>query len=155
LDDLTQQISRDLFGHDPPGSASRRVARLRYGFEPKIPIWVNFGGPWNGKYWYILWPFGIFLPFGNLGVCNLVHFTPVLVYCITKNLATLAYRTNFLAPIRLNPPPADFRTGGSVIREKKALPTVRLCSTTWSNKSSRTCQPQFFKFNLSFLGGLG
>jgi hypothetical protein len=20
----------------------------------KIPIWVNFGGPWNGKRWYIL-----------------------------------------------------------------------------------------------------
>jgi hypothetical protein len=29
-------------------------------FKPKIPIWVNFGGPWNGKCFYILWPFGIF-----------------------------------------------------------------------------------------------
>jgi hypothetical protein len=27
-------------------------------FRPKIPIWVNFGGPWNGKGWYTLWPFG-------------------------------------------------------------------------------------------------
>jgi hypothetical protein len=26
----------------------------------KIPIWVNFGGPWNGKCWYILRPFDIF-----------------------------------------------------------------------------------------------
>jgi hypothetical protein len=25
----------------------------------QIPIWVNFGGPWNGKCWYILRPFGI------------------------------------------------------------------------------------------------
>jgi hypothetical protein len=44
-------------------------------FEPKIPIWVDFGGPWNGKCWYILWPFGIFYchllynlwPFGIVG----------------------------------------------------------------------------------------
>jgi hypothetical protein len=24
----------------------------------KIPIWVNFGVPGNGKCWYSLWPFG-------------------------------------------------------------------------------------------------
>jgi hypothetical protein len=24
----------------------------------KFPIWVSFGGPWNGKVWCILWPFG-------------------------------------------------------------------------------------------------
>jgi hypothetical protein len=35
-----------------------RVARW-YSFKPKIPIWVNFGGPWNGKGWYIQWLFGI------------------------------------------------------------------------------------------------
>jgi hypothetical protein len=28
---------------------------------PKIPIWVNFGGPWNGKCWYILWPLAYFV----------------------------------------------------------------------------------------------
>jgi hypothetical protein len=50
-----------------------RVARW-FVFEPKIPIWVNFGGPWNGKcgydhleyistIWYYLWPFCIFLTF--------------------------------------------------------------------------------------------
>jgi hypothetical protein len=32
-------------------------------FIPKIPIWVYFGGPWYGKCWYILWPFGIFKSF--------------------------------------------------------------------------------------------
>jgi hypothetical protein len=44
-------------------------------FKPNIPIWVNFGGPWNGKCWYILWPFGInnnhlvyLRPFGSLEV---------------------------------------------------------------------------------------
>jgi hypothetical protein len=26
-----------------------RVARW-YIFKPKIPFWVNFGGPWNGKF---------------------------------------------------------------------------------------------------------
>jgi hypothetical protein len=36
-----------------------RVARW-FIFKPKIPIWVNFGGPWNGKCWYILGPYGIF-----------------------------------------------------------------------------------------------
>jgi hypothetical protein len=36
-----------------------RVAR-RFIFKPKIPIWVNFGGPYIGKCIYILWPFGIF-----------------------------------------------------------------------------------------------
>jgi hypothetical protein len=35
-------------------------------FKPKVPIWVNFGGSCNGRYWYILWPFGqhILQPFG-------------------------------------------------------------------------------------------
>jgi hypothetical protein len=28
--------------------------------KPKIPIWVNFGGPQNGKCWYILRPFGTY-----------------------------------------------------------------------------------------------
>jgi hypothetical protein len=37
-----------------------RVARW-YIFEPKIQIWVNFGGSFNGRCWYILWPFGQFL----------------------------------------------------------------------------------------------
>jgi hypothetical protein len=36
-----------------------RVARW-FVFKPKIPIWVNFGGPWNGKGWYILWLFWIY-----------------------------------------------------------------------------------------------
>jgi hypothetical protein len=35
-----------------------RVARW-FVFKPKIPIWENFGGPWIGKCFYILWSFGI------------------------------------------------------------------------------------------------
>jgi hypothetical protein len=46
-------------------SIGTTVARW-YIFVPEIPIWVYFGGPWNGKGWYvyslaiwnILWPFG-------------------------------------------------------------------------------------------------
>jgi hypothetical protein len=36
-----------------------KVARW-YIFKPKIPIWVNFGGLWNGKGWCIILPFGIY-----------------------------------------------------------------------------------------------
>jgi hypothetical protein len=43
--------------------------------NPKIRIWVIFGGSCNGRCWYILWTFGIFFP--------------VLVCCNKKNLATL------------------------------------------------------------------
>jgi hypothetical protein len=28
-------------------------------FTPKIPIWVNFAGSFNGRRWYILLPFGL------------------------------------------------------------------------------------------------
>jgi hypothetical protein len=54
-----------------------------YIFQPKILIWVNFGGLWNGKCWYILhmasrnifWSFGIFYgQYGNLVV--IWYFTP-------------------------------------------------------------------------------
>jgi hypothetical protein len=33
--------------------AESRVARWCI-FKPKIPVWKKFGGPWNGKYCYIL-----------------------------------------------------------------------------------------------------
>jgi hypothetical protein len=35
-------------------------------FKPKIPSWVNFVGPCNGRCWSILWPFGLHIlrPFG-------------------------------------------------------------------------------------------
>jgi hypothetical protein len=36
-----------------------RVARW-FILRPKFPIWVYFGGPWNGKCRYILRSFGIF-----------------------------------------------------------------------------------------------
>jgi hypothetical protein len=39
--------------------APNRVARW-FLFKPKIPIWVDFGGPWIEKCWYILQEFGIF-----------------------------------------------------------------------------------------------
>jgi hypothetical protein len=63
----------------------------------KSQIWVNFGGPFNGKSWYVLWPFVIFY-----GHC--VYFTafwsslwsfgiffPIWNVWTKKNLATLLH----------------------------------------------------------------
>jgi hypothetical protein len=44
-------------------SIAIRVARWNI-FLTKIPILVYVGVPWNGKFWYILWPFRIF--YGHL-----------------------------------------------------------------------------------------
>jgi hypothetical protein len=71
-----------------------RVARW-YVFEPKIQIRESFGGPWNEKSWYILWPFGIRM-LHQFGICydHSVIFgqfgiiSPVLVFKKKKNLAT-------------------------------------------------------------------
>jgi hypothetical protein len=52
------------------GGLEARVAR-RHIFKPKIPIWENFGGPCNGRCWYILWTFGLF--YGHL-----IHFMAIL-----------------------------------------------------------------------------
>jgi hypothetical protein len=41
-------------------------------FKQKIPNGVNFGGPGNGKGWYIQRPLGIYYD-------NLVHFVAILV----------------------------------------------------------------------------
>jgi hypothetical protein len=70
-----------------------RVARW-YLFKQKIPICVNFGGPWNGKGWHILWPIGILRQFcifnGNRVTFLVVRYIfSVLVHCVKKNLATL------------------------------------------------------------------
>jgi hypothetical protein len=34
--------------------AQRRIARW-FLLRPKLPIWVYFGGPWNGKYFMSIW----------------------------------------------------------------------------------------------------
>jgi hypothetical protein len=54
----------NLFSRKTFQTVSAGVARW-YVFKPKIPIWVNYGGPQSGKCFYILWPFGIF--YGELG----------------------------------------------------------------------------------------
>jgi hypothetical protein len=64
-------------------------------FQTKIPIWVNFGGSCKGRCWYILWSFCLF--FGHWlyfvaiweSLWSFAIYSPVLVYCIEKNLATL------------------------------------------------------------------
>jgi hypothetical protein len=70
-------------------------------FEPKIQIWVNFGGCCDVRCWYYLWPFSqcyghlvYFMPICNI-LRILVYFKviwyilPVLVICRKNNLATL------------------------------------------------------------------
>jgi hypothetical protein len=57
-------------------------------FISEIPVWVNFGGPWNAKCWYHLWSFGIF--YSRLEYfMNFRYIFPVLVCFTMKNLATL------------------------------------------------------------------
>jgi hypothetical protein len=70
-------------------ASSTRVARC-FLFKPKIPIWVNFGGPLIGKccyilqyltgIWDILWPLGTFC-------VQLILFLVWLIFT-KKNLAT-------------------------------------------------------------------
>jgi hypothetical protein len=57
-------------------SVLARVARW-HSFKPKVPIWVNFGGPYNGRCWHIFWQFGLLYlhPFGVFYV-HLVHLFP-------------------------------------------------------------------------------
>jgi hypothetical protein len=84
-------------------------------FLPKILIRVYFVGPWRGKCWYIVCPFGTFGVFyGRLAFLwsfgifygHLVYFMDIwyilwtfgiffyiLVHCPKKNLATLAHVT--------------------------------------------------------------
>jgi hypothetical protein len=53
-------------------ASRKRVARW-YIFKPKIPIWINFGGSYNWRCWYILWPLGLF--YGRLVfLCHLWWF---------------------------------------------------------------------------------
>jgi hypothetical protein len=44
---------------DPAKVVPHRVARWHI-FKPKIPIWLHFGGYFDGRCWYILRPFGRF-----------------------------------------------------------------------------------------------
>jgi hypothetical protein len=71
-----------------PATAAFRVARWYiYIFKTKIPIGVNFRGPWNGKGRIIIWPFGINMSqifcafYGNL----VYVFPPVGILCQEKS----------------------------------------------------------------------
>jgi hypothetical protein len=60
-------------------------------FKPKIPTWVNFGGPLNEKCWYVLCPFRIHyvhlvcIFYGELLICGnfLVHAFPPFWYIVS------------------------------------------------------------------------
>jgi hypothetical protein len=71
-------------------------------FKTKIPIWVNLGGPWNGKGWCILWTFGIY--FGHLEYIsaiwsfsgNLVYISPFWIIVPRKIWQPCLRRISFL-----------------------------------------------------------
>jgi hypothetical protein len=69
-------------------------------FEPKIPIWVNFGGSCDGRCWCILWPFGLFdghlaIFYGILEYFMVIwYISTVLISFSKKNLATLIQARN-------------------------------------------------------------
>jgi hypothetical protein len=84
-----------------------RVARW-YIFNPKIPIWVNFGASCNARCWYILCPFGLFTaiwyilwPFRIIYGHLVYFFLFWYICCAKKNLATL--HPILVSEIRRNP----------------------------------------------------
>jgi hypothetical protein len=82
LEDFFRLIWVNIF------SLQTRVARL-YTFKPKIPIWVNFGGSWYGKFYghlVFLRPFGIFMDIWCI-LWKAGIFFGFLVFCTKKHLA--------------------------------------------------------------------
>jgi hypothetical protein len=63
---LVSPTSVDIYGYVCFPNLLKDFASWLPDVLPKIPIWVNFEGPWNGECWYVLvtWnnlrPFGIF-----------------------------------------------------------------------------------------------
>jgi hypothetical protein len=67
--DCDSQLSENLH--------ARQGCQMVSFFRPKIPVWAYYGGTCNGKYRYMLWPFGIFYDywvflcaFGNFAVIS-------------------------------------------------------------------------------------
>jgi hypothetical protein len=56
-------VSRDFAQGLPDGILSKQ----------KNPIWVNFRGAWKGRFWCILWTFGLF--YGHLGYFEAISYT--------------------------------------------------------------------------------
>jgi hypothetical protein len=80
-----------------PFGPRSRVARWPI-FKPKISTWVNLGGYCNGRCLYIICLFGLFwghfVYFGAIWYISWPFgtFSPVLVCCTNKNLATPPWR---------------------------------------------------------------
>jgi hypothetical protein len=105
--------------HNNGHSDEKQIKKLRFSFfkiffgwatglpdgifsNHKSQFWVNLGGPWNkknigtlyGRLEYITAIWYILGPFGNLVVPKLVGiFSPVLVYSMRTNQATLVGQT--------------------------------------------------------------
>jgi 1,4-dihydroxy-2-naphthoate octaprenyltransferase len=77
-----------------------------------MPFWVHFAGSCNGRYWYILLPFGMYIfqviSYFCVFFVAIWYIFPVWVFCIKKNLATLAsthatQELHWLNPVTLSP----------------------------------------------------
>jgi hypothetical protein len=126
-------------------------------FKPKIPIWVNFGEPLNGKCWYISWPLEHSMviwynlwPFGI--VCRHLFFFPIRCVWTKKNLATLPlsiYSVGKFSKVferffeikvdRARRPFARHSTESSYVTFLVSPPNSLLSKVTMSKKS-RKCQ---------------
>jgi hypothetical protein len=89
-------------------------------FKPKIPIWVNFWAlEWKMMVYFMvicnsLQAFGIF--YGHLVMLwQFGIFSPVLVYCVKKNLATLLWTR------RLQPAGISFDRRGVTFCENQSI----------------------------------
>jgi hypothetical protein len=72
-----------------------RVARW-YIFIPKIPVWVYFGGPWNGYFMIIC---NILLPFGKL-YGHWVYY--VVIWYISPRFGMLQKKKNLATLIEMS-----------------------------------------------------
>jgi hypothetical protein len=112
-------------------------------FKPKIPVWVNFGEPFNGKCWvYFITIWNILRIFGKC-YDHLIHFVSiwyifrVLVSRTNKNLATLKQTLIFNVPCRRFFPDKVFsrsssRNGPFIQRLSSEVPRVRVQQKTRS-----------------------
>jgi hypothetical protein len=80
------------FRHVPTFDGVSSVARWYVYFHTKSPnLGIQFGGPWNKKWWYILLLFGMYilLSFGTFYKCPLGTFCGQLVYVCPIGLVAL------------------------------------------------------------------
>jgi hypothetical protein len=117
-----------------------RVARW-HTFKPKFKIYVNFGGPWNEKGCYILWPFGIY--YG------------LMVYVVYGDLKNTYYglMVHFMAIWQFSGNLVYFPPFGKLYQEKSGNPAkvYKLGCKLQVYKTDRLCQAWWFTTSMNIL----